>query len=265
MASAVLAAGVLRATLPADLRAKDMSWLLAVFVVGVLVVLMIGDPGRIDRQATWLRVLTDVLVAVITIANGASAVRLRGRHHQRDALTNSASHPARRRRRDLAHQCDRIWLVVLGPRPRRRGGPCARSRRTCVHIPGDDEPGVRTGRLVPQVLRLPAPLLHDIYRVQPHRRPRRHDRGRSSSRCSRQQYHSLLPCSSSPAPSTSSDEPTESSLVSWPTQRASLVGPRRVTQCLDVMPAAPPGGTPWPCGRSRTGRGRCDRWCEGCP
>ena len=91
MALAVLAAGVLRATLPAGLRAKDMSWLLAVIVVGVLVVLMIGDPGRIDRQATWLRVLTDVLIAVITIANGASAVRLVADIINATPLTNSAS------------------------------------------------------------------------------------------------------------------------------------------------------------------------------
>jgi uncharacterized membrane protein len=91
MSLAVLAAGVLRATLPADLRAKDMSWLLALFVVGVLAVLMIGDPGRIDRQATWLRVLTDVLVAVITIANGVSAVRLVADIINSTPLTESAS------------------------------------------------------------------------------------------------------------------------------------------------------------------------------
>jgi hypothetical protein len=42
----------------------------------MLVVLMIGDPGRIDRQKTWLRVTTDVLIALITLANGASAVKL---------------------------------------------------------------------------------------------------------------------------------------------------------------------------------------------
>ena len=46
------------------------SWLLGVFVVGMLAALMIGDPGRIDRQATWLRVLTDILIGVITVAIG---------------------------------------------------------------------------------------------------------------------------------------------------------------------------------------------------
>ena len=76
MAVAALTAGALRITLPASLRIKDSSWLLAVFVVAMLIALVIGDPGRIDRQATWLRVSTDVLIGAITIANGASAVRL---------------------------------------------------------------------------------------------------------------------------------------------------------------------------------------------
>ena len=76
MALAVLTAGALRMTLPASLRLRDISWLLAVFVVAMLAVLMIGDPGRIDRQATWLRVLTDILIGVITLANGATAVKL---------------------------------------------------------------------------------------------------------------------------------------------------------------------------------------------
>jgi hypothetical protein len=78
MALAVLAAAALRATLPASLRLQEASWGLPVFVVGMLAVLMIGDPGRIDRQATWLRVLTDILIGVITIVNGAAAVMLVG-------------------------------------------------------------------------------------------------------------------------------------------------------------------------------------------
>ncbi len=76
MALAVLVAGALRTTLPDSLRVHDVKWLLGVFLVVVLIVLMIGDPGRIDRQATWLRVVTDVLIAIITIANSASAVKL---------------------------------------------------------------------------------------------------------------------------------------------------------------------------------------------
>ena len=76
MAAAILAAGALRFTLPSSLRLDDAPWLLGIFLVVMLGVLILGDPGSIDRQATWLRVVTDVLIASITIANGASAVTL---------------------------------------------------------------------------------------------------------------------------------------------------------------------------------------------
>jgi hypothetical protein len=76
MAAAILVAGLLRATLPGSLRIDDAPWLLGLVMIIVLGALTIGDPGRIDRQSTWLRVLTDILIAAITIANGASAVRL---------------------------------------------------------------------------------------------------------------------------------------------------------------------------------------------
>jgi uncharacterized membrane protein len=49
---------------------------LVVFVAVMLVVLMIGDPGRIERQDRWLRVWTQIMIAVITIVNGAAAVQL---------------------------------------------------------------------------------------------------------------------------------------------------------------------------------------------
>jgi hypothetical protein len=55
MAAAVLAAGALRAVLPAQLRTGDARWLFVVVVLVLLAVLVIGDPGRIDRDSTWLR------------------------------------------------------------------------------------------------------------------------------------------------------------------------------------------------------------------
>jgi hypothetical protein len=90
MALAVLTAAALRSTLPAALRFQDASWLLGVFVVGILAVLMIGDPGRIDRQATWLRVLTDILIGVITVANAGAAVRLLADIINTTPFTNNA-------------------------------------------------------------------------------------------------------------------------------------------------------------------------------
>ena len=76
MAAAVLLAGVLRLFLPSRLRLDD-AWPVALVVLAVLMVALIaGDPGRIDRQATWLRVLTAVRIGVITVANAGSSVRL---------------------------------------------------------------------------------------------------------------------------------------------------------------------------------------------
>ena len=76
MALAVIAAGALHATLPPQIRVFDVPWLIPAFILALLAVLTIGDPGRIDRQSVWLRVLTDVLIAFITVVNGWSAVRL---------------------------------------------------------------------------------------------------------------------------------------------------------------------------------------------
>jgi hypothetical protein len=76
MALAVLAAGLLRATLPSQLRNGDAKWLFLVLVAVLLVALIIGDPGRIDRDRPWLRNLTSVLIGLISVANADAAVRL---------------------------------------------------------------------------------------------------------------------------------------------------------------------------------------------
>ncbi len=76
MAAAVLLTGVLRITLPPQLRLHDAGPVLFVVLLGLVIALIVGDPGRIDRQATWLRVLTALPIGLITIANGVSTVRL---------------------------------------------------------------------------------------------------------------------------------------------------------------------------------------------
>jgi uncharacterized membrane protein len=76
MALAVLATGLLRAALPHELRNGDAAWLFPAIVILLLAVLVIGDPGRIDRDRPWLHNLTSVLVGLITIANADAAVRL---------------------------------------------------------------------------------------------------------------------------------------------------------------------------------------------
>lgn len=76
MALAVLAAGGLRGVLPPQLRAGDARWVLIAVLVVLLGVLVVGDPGRIDRDSAWLRALTVTLIGAISLVNAVSAVRL---------------------------------------------------------------------------------------------------------------------------------------------------------------------------------------------
>src|SRR5215475_8650645 len=76
MALAVLAAGGLRAALPPQLRDGDARWAFGTVVVVLLAVLIVGDPGRIDRDSAWLRVMTGTLIDLISAVNAAAAVRL---------------------------------------------------------------------------------------------------------------------------------------------------------------------------------------------
>jgi hypothetical protein len=76
MALAVMAAAGLRAALPSQLRDGDARWAFAAVVAVLLGVLILGDPGRIDRDSTWLRVMTGTLIGLISAVNAAAAVRL---------------------------------------------------------------------------------------------------------------------------------------------------------------------------------------------
>jgi hypothetical protein len=76
MALAVLAAGALRGVLPAQLRTGDARWLFVLVLVVLLGIIIIGDPGRIDRDSTWLRILTGTLIGLISVVNATAAARL---------------------------------------------------------------------------------------------------------------------------------------------------------------------------------------------
>ena len=76
MALAVLAAGGLRAALPSQLRNGDARWVFIAVIIVLLGVLIVGDPGRIDRDSTWLRVMTVTLIGLISAVNASAAIRL---------------------------------------------------------------------------------------------------------------------------------------------------------------------------------------------
>jgi len=123
MALAVIATGLLRAALPPELRNGDARWLFLVVVVALLGVLIVGDPGRIDRDLPWLRWLTAGLIGVITVANADAAVRLVASIIDVSPFTNDA--------KTLLASGGAIWLTNviafgLWYWALDRGGPAAR-------------------------------------------------------------------------------------------------------------------------------------------
>jgi hypothetical protein len=83
VALAIIIVVALHVALPAKYRV-DPAWVVPVVLLALLAVLIIGDPGRIDRQKTWLRITTSTVIALLTLANLFAAVRLVG-----DILTNN--------------------------------------------------------------------------------------------------------------------------------------------------------------------------------
>lgn len=75
VALAIVVATFLHVALPAKYRINP-PWVAPAVLLGLLAALIIGDPGRIDRQKTWLRIVTSVMIACLTLANLLAAGRL---------------------------------------------------------------------------------------------------------------------------------------------------------------------------------------------
>ena len=75
VATAIIVVAGLHVALPARYRVQP-AWVVPVVLLALLAVLIAGDPGRIDRQKAWLRVVTGTLIGVIALANLLAAVRL---------------------------------------------------------------------------------------------------------------------------------------------------------------------------------------------
>jgi uncharacterized membrane protein len=77
MALAVITVGILFLLIPEDFRAVPAAHIgFPIFLVVLLVILVVGDPGRIDRVNPWLRNVTGVMIAIITVGTVASVARL---------------------------------------------------------------------------------------------------------------------------------------------------------------------------------------------
>jgi hypothetical protein len=90
MAAAVLAAMVLTILLPDDVRLGP-KWLLPLIEGVLLVAVIAGDPGKINRRSRWLRALSIVLVSVLVIGAMWATVQLIDELIHGGAETNSAS------------------------------------------------------------------------------------------------------------------------------------------------------------------------------
>src|SRR6266513_2327271 len=75
VATAIIVVAGLHVALPARYRVQPV-WVVRVVLLALLAVLIAGDPGRIDRQKAWLRIVTGIVIGVVTVANLLAAVRL---------------------------------------------------------------------------------------------------------------------------------------------------------------------------------------------
>jgi uncharacterized membrane protein len=144
MAVAVLAVSGLFLLLPSEFRifSGSAATYLAL-LVALLVLLVAGDPGRIDRDRRWLRWVTGLLIIVITVGAAGSVVRLVvGILQQADF-----SDPAKLLTIGAATWLTNVIAFAFWYWHLDRGGPAARARgdfgvRPAFRFP-EDEPGDR--------------------------------------------------------------------------------------------------------------------------
>jgi hypothetical protein len=74
VAAALVALGI-HQLLPVTFRVAPL-WLYPGTMSVFLVLLIAGDPGVVDRERRWLRVVTGLLIALIALSNLFSAIRL---------------------------------------------------------------------------------------------------------------------------------------------------------------------------------------------
>ena len=132
MAAAVVTAIVLTILLPKDQRAFPV-WVLPLIEGTLLVALITGDPGAIDRRSRLLRVISIGLVSILVLSALWATVRLIDVLITGGQQTNSAS--------DLLTAGSIVWVstnlaFALLYWELDSGGAAARAH----HVQGDDLP-----------------------------------------------------------------------------------------------------------------------------
>ena len=170
VALAILVAAFLHVALPAKYRV-DPAWVVPAVLLALLAALIAGDPGRIDRQKTWLRIVTGAVIAFITVTNLLAAI-----HLFHDILTNNKLYA--NNATGLLATGGVIWATnviafALWYWDLDRGGAAARAHRPQAN-PAFIFPEMLHTDYVPAPLgaavrRLPVAGLLDRHRVQPYR------------------------------------------------------------------------------------------------
>lgn len=126
VAAAIIVVAGLHVALPARYRVQP-AWLIPTVLLVLLAVLIIGDPGRIDRQKAWLRIVTSGVIAVITLANLLAGARL-----VVEILTNNklfANHPGGLLAAGAVVWATNVIAFALWYWDLDRGGAAARAHR----------------------------------------------------------------------------------------------------------------------------------------
>jgi hypothetical protein len=174
VATAIIVVAGLHLALPTRYRAVQPGWVVPVVLLALLAVLIAGDPGRIDRQKAWLRIVTDIVIGVVTVANLLAAVRL-----VVDILTGNklfAHNPGGLLAADGVIWATNVIAFALWYWDLDRGGAAARAHRPDWNpasvFPEMQHTDYVAARLDAAVRRLPAADLLDRHRDQPHRHVR---------------------------------------------------------------------------------------------
>lgn len=75
MALAILVAMGLHALLPQDFKVQPF-WVYPAIMGTFLILLIAGDPGIIDQERRWLKVVTDGMIALMALSNTFAVIRL---------------------------------------------------------------------------------------------------------------------------------------------------------------------------------------------